>query len=239
MDFFEDLKLVTKISAKGSLKGFKKNWYIIFLGFIYAMISTTVLTTASFIFRGPFSILAGLIASLLVSSLISNYLYLLELIIYGRKIGIDNFKTGFTVYLNKVYGVMFIFYIINRILGMVGGGYIIFISNLIIFIVFNALPETIYLKGYDSMGTIEYSLEFMKENWSHWLIHNILFGLAIYFMLRNLSFGGFGPIFTVGNIVSTLIKQTFIGLYMIYRGNLYKVLSSSTSRNRKYKYDRD
>lgn len=251
MDFIKDFKLVNSLAIKNTGKGLRKNWYIIFLGFIYWIISILVITLSGALLRGPFSILYGLVITLLISSLLSNYLAMLELTVLEIRINFDSFKDGFKYYLIKVYGIFFIMYLFNYlldILGMVTRTNVSLLNSLIyigFFILFNPLPEAIYLKNYQSMDTIKYSLGFMKDNWIDWLIPNVLVALVFY-----LIFGGFskhfllgvgsgGPIFIFRGLAKSLLSQVFIAFFMVYRGNLFKILSTSTRRNRKYKYDRD
>lgn len=251
MDFLEDLSLINRISFKKTFLGLKNNWPLVFVGFLYWILSFFAILLSGFLFRGPFSILRGIFTTLFISSLISNYLVMIQLTVLNRKMTLDNFKEGFKYYVWKIYGIFFIMYMVTYLLQILGMGLrtnLTMLLNLVylsFFILFNALPEAIYLKNYIPMDTIRYSLEFMKENWIQWLLPNILISLIFYLIfgsLNNFIRSGLGSLdgaFVIEGLLRALIGQVFLGLFMIYRGNLFYILSNSTRRNRAYKYGRD
>lgn len=244
MDFLKDLKIVHWNTFKRSLNSFGKNWIIIFTGFIYTLLNVVIFTLINFLFTGVFSIIAGFLAAIVSSSLISNYLYLLLNIIEYNKITLDNFKDGFKIYLTKVYGIFFIAWIISYLLSAVGN----IISNyttafysiiaILAYIIFNPLPEVVYQKHYSSYESIGYSFEFMKENWFNWLLPNLIFSLILYKLSGVISFDVFKTHiqygFSLKGIGKYLLNQIVFSYIMIYRGHLFNILSNSTRRKRMY-----
>lgn len=246
MDILNDFLNINKETLKKTFISLKDNWVIIFSGIVYTILTTLIFTTIFTLFTGVLSLIAGIIAAVVSAALISNYLYLLYKVINYGKIKLQDFKDGFTYFLRKVYGVFFFAWIGSYLLSIVGraiGPNIIALNAIIslsILVLLNALPETIYLKSLDPMDSIVYSLDFMKENWLNWLIPNVLLYLSIYIVtgkiITNLfatSISG-GIFFGGANIIVYLIGQLLFSFTMIYRGHLYKLLSTSTRRKRMY-----
>lgn len=238
--------LVNKSTFKKSLKSFSKNWVIIFTGIVYVFLNIAMIIVANALFSGILSILAGLIIAIVSSSLISNYLYLLFNIINYDRISWDNFKEGFKFFLWKVYGIFFIAwigsFILSSIAGMLGtnGELLNRVVSIVIIVGLNPLPETIYQKYLSSGESIRYAFEFMKENWINWLIPNILFYLVLYLVTNTWVLNiftthlSFNFDLTFKGIGLYILGQGLFSFIMIYRGHLFKLLSTSTPRKRMY-----
>ncbi len=245
MDLMKDFKYVTDHSIKKTAESLKKNFLIVFTGVVYGIMTLVAGLLLSTLFRGPLSIISGFITYFIQSAIISNYLYLLYNIINYNRFNLNDFKEGFTAFLWKIYGVFFIIYIGRLLLSTLGilGSAAALLNSVILLIgliVFNALPESIYLKSYSPSDTLVYALEFMKENWFNWIIPNLIFLGIIYLTtgrvltgIVNTSIG-----FTFGlsprDIILYLIGQVVFSFMMIYRGHLYKILSTSTRRKRMF-----
>ncbi len=251
MNFLEDIIYVNKGALGKAVKSFSKNWMLAFTGIVYTLLNLLALNLLSVFFGGPLSILSGIAFALLRSVLASNYLYLLFNIVNYNRLTIDNFKYGFTYYLREIYGVYFVLYIVRLLLSLLTpalgglgalGGQLLLIINLLAMFILTALPETIYLKEYDAWESIVYSVNFLKENFINWIIPNLVFYLAIYFTAGeilqeifniNINFNFIfisNPIY----IVRYIIGQVIFTFVMIYRGHLYKALSTSTRRKRTF-----
>lgn len=229
-----------------TLKSFKKNWMIVFTGVVYTIINLLALNLSGILFAGPMSLLSGIAFALLRSSIASNYLYLLFNIVNYNRLTIDNFKEGFTYYIRKMYGIFFVAYIGRLLLATIApllgpiGSYLDISVYLLIALALNALPETVYSKSYDSWESILYSLEFLKENWLNWIVPNALFYLGIYLISGKMLLNVFNthlefnfstaPLY----IGSYAIAQIIFSFMMVYRGHLYKILSTSTRRKRMF-----
>ncbi|MGO1469979.1 MAG: hypothetical protein ACTHW2_08155 [Tissierella sp.] len=246
MNFLEDIIYVNRSALDKTLKNFTKNWMIIFTGIVYIMINLFVYNLLDILFVGPLSILSGIILALFKSSIVSNYLYLLFNIVNYNRLTTNNFKEGFTHYVRKIYGVFFVAYLGRLLLSLVlpGLGQLGSIINLVIFIglpiALNALSETIYLKQYDAWESIIYSLEFLKDNFINWTLPNIIFYAAIYAISGQLLLNvfntniGFNFSSNIVVVIIYIISQTIFSFMMIYRGHLYKILSTSTRRKRTF-----
>lgn len=246
MNLIKDLLLVNKLTVKKSIKSFSKNWMLIFTGLVYTFLNILILFILNTFFKGPLYILVGFIMAIVSSSLISNYLYLLSNIINYDRITMGNFKEGFKFYLWKIYGVFFIAWIANYLLslltGILGtsGDLVNKIISIIILIGLNPLPETIYQKYYSPFESIQYAFEFMKGNWFNWLLPNILLYLLLYLVTGKVIVDlfathlSFGLDLSLKGIGVYILGQVVFSFIMIYRGHLFKLLSTSTRRKRMY-----
>lgn len=244
MEILEDLIYVNKNALDKTVKSFAKNWMIIFSGIIYVIINLLVYNLLGILFGGPMSIFSGIVLALFKSSIISNYLYLLFNIVNYNRLNIDNFKEGFTVYIRKIYGVLFVSYLARLLLSLLmpALGQLGSLINLLSFaglpILLNALPETVYLKEYDAWESILYAIDFLKENLVNWVLPNMLFYGAIYFLAGELLLNVFNTNLefdfstNILGIAMYIVGQTIFSFMMVYRGHLYKLLSTSTRRKR-------
>lgn len=246
MSIIQDMIMVQKSILKKSSKSFIKSWPIIFTGIAYTIINMVALLIINKIFAGVLSIVAGLVTAIISSSLISSYLYLLFNIVNYDRITFSNFKEGFSQYLWKVYGVFFIAWLasyllsaISRILGN-NAGILMIILGFAAFILLNALPETIYQKYYSPGESIKYAFEFIKENWLNWFLPNIILFGGLYLLTGSLILDiftthiSFNFDFSIEGLARYIIGQSIFSFAMIYRGHLFKLLSTSTRRKRAF-----
>lgn len=249
MNIFEDILYVNKSAGKKTLKSFRKSWLIIFTGLAYGAINILLMIILSVFFQGVLQILAGFILAIASAMLVSNYLYLLFNIINYDRITMEDFKDGFKALLWDVYGVFFVFWIasflISPLYRMAGENEMLLgrIITLLILFALNPLPETIYQKrNPSSLESISYAFNFMKENWINWLVPNAIFHYLIYLTTGRvlldvfatpLNFG-FSFNFTLRGLGLYFLGQILFSLTMIYRGHLFKILSTSTRNKRAY-----
>ena len=246
MNILEDFLNINRQTLKKTLLSLKDNWVIIFTGIVYVILNAVIYTTIFTLFTGVLSIIAGLISAVVSAAMISNYFYLLYCVINHGRISVQDFKDGFGYFLRKIYGVFFFAWIGSYIFSLLGGilGSSIYALNSIIslsiLLILNALPETIYLKSLDSMDSIMYSFDFMKENWFNWLVPNGVLYIILYMVTGNIITNlfttniSYGVFFGGVNIVKYLVGQGIFSFIMIYRGHLYKILSGSTRRKRMF-----
>ncbi|QEK12472.1 hypothetical protein FQB35_09110 [Crassaminicella thermophila] len=241
MNIFQDIVETNKNIIPKAFQLAVKNWPIVFTGIIYSIISILLFRIASL-----FWILAGILLSLVVSALFSNYLYLIENIIRYGKISFEDFKRGFTVYIWKIYGAMVVIWLVNYGASLLLGsilrvkiGFISFWALLqwIAFLLLNCLPEVIYQKHYAVGESFNYSFSFIKENWIDWFVPNIFLGLLLYIVMgRMLTYNVFlGVSFlhlSIRSIIIYFAGQFLLSFMMVYRGLLFDILSSTTRRKR-------
>lgn len=249
LEILKDIYYVNLKTIKKSSKLFLDNWSIVFTGFIYTTINMVIFTVIGFLFRGVLGLVGGLLGAIVMSAMISNYLYLLQNIIKHGKITIQDFKDGFKVYLWKIYGVLFIGWISSILLNMfispilsraISPRLISTIISVLLLILLNPLPESIYQKFYSPWETIQYAFNFIRENWIEWFLPNILFIGILYFTTGKIINDllaiqyTFNFDFSITGILFYIIGQVIFSFIMIYRGVLFEMLSTSTRRKRMY-----
>lgn len=246
MNILKDIIYINKEVGAKTIKSFKKNWMIIFTGFVYTILNIIIYGLLGSLLSGPLYIISGIIAAIVTSALISNYLYLLLNIIKYNRITLDDFKNGFGYFLRKIYIVFFIAYVANLILSLVSNllgslsAILIPLVYLSALLILNSLPETIYLKYYNSWESIVETADFMKENWLNWAIPNIIFSLLLYIITGNRLLNlfsthlSFNFVLDIRELAIYLIGQIIFSIMMIYRGHLYQLLSGSTRRKRMF-----
>lgn len=185
--------------------------------------------------------LASLVIYLIMAAVISDYLYIINQVIHNRSFDLEDFKTGFKMYLRKVYAFLFLIWVIQMgidlilapILPIFREPFMTSAINLFMMIVFNAIPETIYQKYYSEGDTVVYATQFIKENAIEWFAPNIIVIGLLYFvdsqfavLLAKLNFS------IIGTIISIVLTSGIVGFAMIYRGYLFELLTTTTRRKR-------
>ncbi|MTI68967.1 MAG: hypothetical protein FH751_01765 [Firmicutes bacterium] len=249
MSLLNDLFYTNKKTFNKTFNLFKNNWLIIFTGLLYTTLNLLLYGFVGLIARSILGILSGIVLFIATSAMISSYLYLLDNILRRGKFDLDDLKEGFKIYLWKIYGVFFIGWIAklfaSLLLRPMATSYVISglfstIITVLILILLNPLPEAIYQKIYSPWETILYTFDFIKNNWIEWFIPNVIFMGILYlttgeYLLDiftiNLSFN-FD--LSIKGIALYAIGQILFSFIMIYRGVLFKTLSTSTRRKRNF-----
>ncbi len=250
MNIFKDLYYINKKSLTKTSHLLIKNWPILFTGIVYSIlgiIATTIigLFSTNFVLR----FFTGIVLFLMISAILSNYLYLIFKIVKHGRFSFQDFKYGFTAYLRKIYISLFIIWIVDMLLGrvimpIIGGvlppSVLYIILYLLGFILLNPLPETIYQKHYSYGENFSYAFSFVKENWIEWFLPNIVFIGVLFFGLRmtftkifSLNFAFISGLSFV-EILTSILALAIISFAMIYRGILFEILSTSTRRKRMF-----
>lgn len=238
--------MINQKTIKKTIVSLKNNLLIVLSGIIYILLSTFVSIIVLNLFRGVLGLIGGIIIAVFSASLISNYLYLLYNVINYDRLKLQDFKDGFTYFLRKVYVVFFygwigsmVLSVFYRVLGS-NADILSLIINISLLVLLNPLPETLYLKVKDPMDSIMYSIDFMKENWVNWIIPNVFFHGILFYLTGQIITGLFTTHIATGfnvdpiSIAKYLIAQLLFSFIMIYRGHLFKLLSTSTRRKRMY-----
>lgn len=183
----------------------------------------------------------GFIVPIVGVLILSSYYEILSDLNAFGKISFRNFKSSFTRNFMAIYSVLFIMFIISNIMRLETT--ILFLLTVIIFIVFNPIAETIYIRGENYIDAYSYSANFMKENSVHWILPLIAY-LGVVLVLTNISVV-FSLISNVVNIpmgigymsvnnVAFIIVELITSFYAVFRGALFNILSKSTMRKRAY-----
>ncbi|SCY97488.1 hypothetical protein [Alkaliphilus peptidifermentans] len=241
MEILRDLLYTNRGILKDTFKSAKKNWPIIFMGLFYSIATIFLYSILQY-----FWILAGIILIIATSALISNYLYLLNCIVTRNKISFQDFKDGFTAYLRKVWGILFVFWVASLAFDLVVAPLLMFtlsptalrlMISFLLFILLNSLPEVIYQKHYNPWETITYSMAFVRDNWLEWFIPNSILFLVLFFFTGNLitsitRYSLLNIFLNSQGILLYILGQIWLAFAMIYRGYLFDLLSTSNRRKR-------
>jgi len=205
-----------------------RNWPVLATIFVYLAILKIAGNLSA-----RLGITGGFIFSLVLAACLGSFLYLVEMIVRTYKVSLNDFRNSFGQYLWEVVGVLFIFWILGliapAILQLPQGEVILLFLRLAVFVLFNAVPELIYMGHYSPMALLAESYQFIAENWIEWfpatLIAAVIIGVIILLPARGLA---------------VYLQNAALGLAlyftMIMRGLLFLELHGSTHRGRAFKY---
>ncbi len=252
MEAIKDLRLLHKRVKKQTIKALKQNPTLIFAGIIYMFVILLSNEIDTF-FRysnqmSSMPTIIGFVIGIMImaikSAMISAYLYLIYKAINGQKVNYPDMQLGFKYYLNEIWGLIIFVYFIFMILDMVllplffilPASY--FVVRAIVFGLFSAVPETAYQKHLHIGDMFIYAWNFVKGNMVQWLLPNFIMlgGLYIIYVVLRLELSHIFPYFYGSRIVVDMllvvILQVLVTFIMLYRGFLYRILSTSTMRKR-------
>ena len=206
-----------------------RNWWVLATTFAYVLIMTA--TT----FISPIlGIAGGFLLSLVYASCVGSFLYLVEMMVRTSRVTLEDFRRSFGAYLWDVVGVFFVMWIFQMIatpaLGTMPQGYAILqCIRLAAFVLFNALPEIIYLGHYSSLQLFVESYSFIGTNWIEWFPANIAAAIVVYSV-------GTLPLAAPLSYVQLAVVSLLIYFTMVMRGLLFLELYGSSRRGRAFKY---
>jgi hypothetical protein len=247
MEIFMDLLYTNKKVLNKTIKTVLQSQELFIIGIPYLIIPMIVFQMAS-----ALSFLAGMIIFACISAVISDYLFVIENILIYEKFNWNAFKVGYKVYFRNIFGMLFIFYLVEygldlfiapvlRIIPF--GGIILIVVKLSIIILINPLPEVFYQKKYYELDSLSYAFEFVKKNAVNWFVPNIFLTAVMYFVYKGiyLLIGYITVSFnnTIGFAISIILVgiflQILLGFALVYRGYLFEILDTSTRKKRLFK----
>jgi hypothetical protein len=158
------------------------------------------------------------------------------MIVRTNKVTWEDFAHSFGVYLWDVVGVTFalwLFWFVARpMLEQIPQGPVVVLAiNLVLLVLFNAVPELIYLGHHSVMGLLGSSYQFIANNWIEWFPPNLVL-LAGMIALWTASVGGG----LIGYALQNALLALFLYFAMVVRGLLFIELDGSTRRARSFRY---
>jgi hypothetical protein len=226
--FLITLKIYWKVFARaGRLAA--KNWPV--LGSVFAYSAIMSVTTVVAVRLG---ILGGFVLSFVWAACVGSFLYLVEMIVRTSKVTLEDFRRSFGTYLWDVVGITFVFWIFftlatPAIAQLPQGFLILLFVEIAGFVVFNAVPELIYLGHYSSLALLSESYAFIAANWIEWFPANLV-AAGILYAVAAVRLDGFAVYVQTG-VLGLLVYFT-----MVMRGLLFVELNGSTQRSRAFKY---
>ena len=118
-----------------------KNWVVSFAPVAYSLALTLIA-----ILSAPLGIVGGFLYSLASSACASSALYLIKNMVESGRTNVNDFTSGFTVYIWDVVTIGFILWIPTQVAatglaGVPNGWLILFLLKLVLYIILNAVPE--------------------------------------------------------------------------------------------------
>ena len=145
-----------------------KNWPVMGSVFVY----TAVMSIATYLAMA-LGMLGGFVLSLVWAACVGSFLYLVEMMVRTNRVTLEDFRRSFGMYLWDVVGVTFIAWLFftfatPAIAQMPQGFVILLCIKLAIVVLFNAVPELIYLGHHSSVQLLSESYAFVAANWIEW-----------------------------------------------------------------------
>ena len=258
----EDFLILLRATVKIYLKSLQEAWavcvrnpFVLLIHFSCLFCFTILLFIAM-----PFGrLFGGFILGFGACYLLAVYLSTINTAVEKERV---NFKTAWSAggeLFSSVIGVLFVFFIIDLLLGAVlqdpSSLWIKASIEMLMAVLFNPLPELLYQRSDGTMSLFSESLEFINENFIEWFLPFVLF-LALIFIFNPNSSNGFVLLLAITNplvlleysmsyianfktllISAPVLLVLLYGVYFIFvfRGFLFKSLSSSTRRKRIYR----
>jgi len=207
-----------------------KNWPVLGSVFVYLAIMSAAAFASVFL-----GIIGGFLLSFVWAACVGSFLYLVEMIVRTSKVTFADFRRSFGTYLWDVVGVTFLFWVFFTLatpaIMQVPQGYLILLfAQIIIFVLFNAVPELVYLGHYSAVALLSESYAFIAANWIEWFPANLVAAGLLYGVASVPIDGGLG----------VYVQRALLGLLiyfaMVMRGLLFIELHGSTHRGRVFKY---
>ena len=193
--------------------------------------------------------LRGIAVGFGLAPIASSYLHLLALAVTSRRIGGGDIKESFGARFWDVLSVMFAFWIINLLVGVLLGGtprgpIIAVLIALAMAVFFNPVPELLYQSGARWFGLLIEAARFISARGLEWLFPNLVIGLLFLLPTGVLRAGvpmgervlRLTALSSIGGLLVTIlaVPVVFAPLLlvfghwaMIFRGLLYRALTTA------------
>jgi hypothetical protein len=223
------LDMYRRVFARGA-QAAVKNWPVVGSVFVYQAVLWLGAEAAVYL-----GVVGGFLMSILRAACFGSLLYLVEMIVRTGKVSWEDFGRSFAVYLWDFVAVFFAFWVFSQlstlVLSQIPQGHVVFICLLLVaFVLFNAVPELIYLGHYNLAALLARSYEFVTNNWIEWFPPNLLLAvtLAVLWLYPVES--------PIEWIVQNLVCWLFFYFAMVVRGLLFLELDGSTRRSRIFRH---
>jgi hypothetical protein len=221
------LQIYRKVFARAATLAVK-NWPVLGSVFVYSAIWLVAAPLC-----WGFGIAGGLVLSLIRAACLGSFLYLVEMIVRTSRVTLDDFRRSFVPYLWDVVGIMFLFWVFTllspAIMQLPQGEVVVLFVYLAIFVLFNAVPELIYMGHYSAAALLSESYQFIMENWIEWFPATLL-AAGVMALVGSLPVRG-PAAYAQEAVLALLLYFT-----MVMRGLLFIELHGSTHRGRAFKY---
>ncbi len=215
----------------------RKNWVVSLAPVVYGIGLTVVGTIVA-----PLGLIGGMLMSVAGLACASSALFMIKNLLDSGKANVNDFLNGFTVYIWELITIRFILWIPMRVaemgLGSASNGALLyFLFELALYTILNVIPELIYQSRTSGLELIGASYHFIVENWLEWLVPNIIFGVAGFYLLDIFESYLFAlPVF-MQLFIYALVLGVALTYFMTFRAFLFAGLHGTTRRSRLYRYN--
>lgn len=234
MKIFSDFINIQKKTFRRTFKN-QRYLFLTSILLIAGVISMDIISNIILTILNISSILTGILIYILKISLIGFFMAILYRAVKDSKLNRFNLNYDFGIFATKLMQVGFLIYIVELLVSRFFGKYFILLYVLSI-IIFNALPEMIYIEEYNGYESIKQSVKFLQNNLINWGLPNLIF-LGIFYSFTNKAFIPTMLQLDLGDIKSiiiSIITIVVIAIFMIYRGVLFDELNGSSRRKREF-----
>lgn len=252
LDFLKATVVIYADSAQLAAKGLVRNWPI-----LIGCVALFYLFTFSSQFFGQFGFAGGMIVGMIEIALLCFYYAWISSTVQKERLRFsDLVHFDYSLFFN-IISVAFIFFIVQFVLQSLTQGldakFPLLCVQLGIVIVFNCVPEVIYLHRIESGYALSEAARFTRDNWIEWylpmllvilpwLVTNpisVLVSLSIsdplfppLIIIKGVVISYAGSVFASGLPILALLVATW---FMLFRGHLFQALASGSRRQRIYK----
>lgn len=209
-----------------------------------------VLWVAAMMFA-PLGFVGGLLVGLVALACFAGYLYLLSDAVSGSRIQFSDIKRGMRGWWD-LCNLAFILGLVWFALGRMGSPAILAVATLAMAFFLNPLPELLYTSRNGTLGFFKESVDFVMQNPFAWFPPNILFAVILLVISRQplavhepglflvqlaalASPSGVGQLVLNAPIWIWPIIIVFFHFVMVFRGLLFRELSSGSARLRQFR----
>lgn len=240
--------LVWRDCALAGLKQLWRNWPII----LASALAWTIFATSAGIL-GRFGLAGGLATGIIEVLLLTLYYGWLAGALNREKLRLrDLIAVNWSLF-SDILSVVFLVYLVMlalRFIAQGSGNYsILALAQVIIFFVFNAIPEVIYIHNYQSTSALGYAARFTRDYCLEWYLPFVIIllpwlaGSPEYLLIMLAQANPFMPFLTIiqgvvawmpagGHFAGLLLALTVTNWFMLFRGNLFKALESGAIRRK-------
>jgi hypothetical protein len=206
-----------------------RNWPVLGTTVVYSL----VLAVAALLAAG-LGIAGGFLMSLVWASCVSSFLSLVENMVRSGRVSWRDFQRSFGAYLWDVVGVTFVLWIVFAVAtpalrSLPQGPGLLLALDLLIVVLFNAVPELIYLRHASALDLLTESFAFISDNWIEWFPPNLVAGGVLYLAAQ-------WPLDGVLAGVRTAVVALFVYGLMVFRGLLFLELDGTSRRGRAFRH---
>lgn len=227
---------------KKAFKGIRKNLWTLVLPVLLGFLSLMALALLN-----PLGVIGGILWLFFMDAVFSAYLYFVGETVGNSKTSLSEWKRSVGAYFWSIINVLFILWLVDLMLDYAlkqnPNAHVIRTGIAILeFILLNPIPEVLYQRGTYGFASITESAKFVQEHWIEWLIPHAIIGALLWQtapeLVRILVVDTRSAIASmlVLSLPVAIIGGPLLHVFMVFRGHLFEALSSTSHRQRMYRF---